>query len=124
MLVPPEPNRISDTYNHPVAGVFLPALRHWEYMERDSSGARRPATSNDVARLAGGSQGPGSYVRTDTPGKGSTARTRARVLDAPARLGSVPSASAQSPRSGQSNLLLIPVPLIPVGQAFIAFLNH
>jgi DNA-binding LacI/PurR family transcriptional regulator len=92
-------------------------------MERDSSAARRPATSNDVARLAGVSQATVSYVLNDTPGKRITAQTRARVLDAAARLGYVPSASAQSLRSGQSNLVLIPIPDIPVGQAFIAFLN-
>jgi DNA-binding LacI/PurR family transcriptional regulator len=93
-------------------------------MEMDRQPAERPATSVDVARLAKVSQATVSYVLNDTPGKRIRPQTRDRVLAAAASLGYVPSASARTLRTGQSNLVLLPVGDIPFGQAAMGFVNQ
>lgn len=69
----------------------------------------RDATRNDVARLAGVSSAVVSYVVNDGPRPVASA-TRARVLDAIAKLGYRPNSAARSLITGRSHLLGLIVP--------------
>ena len=65
------------------------------------------ATSKDVAHEAQVSRATVSYVLNRTPGQTIPLATRQRVLDAAARLGYTPDASARALRSGTSSLALL-----------------
>src|SRR4051794_33842882 len=75
----------------------------------------RRVTSADVARLAGVSRATVSYVHNDTPQQTISGPTRARVLDAAARLGYAPSAAARTLRTGRSDIVLCLLPDWPIG---------
>ncbi|WP_067471668.1 LacI family DNA-binding transcriptional regulator [Actinomadura hibisca] len=81
----------------------------------DPPSGPRPATSTDVARLAGVSQATVSYVMNDAPGVKISDSTRERVRQAAEQLGYSPHASARTLRKGRSDVVLMPVPDIPVG---------
>src|SRR3954454_15165277 len=76
---------------------------------------RRRVTSADVARVAGVSRATVSYVLNDTPQQTISGPTRARVLDAAARLGYAPSAAARTLRTGRSDVVLCLLPDWPIG---------
>ncbi|WP_188187801.1 LacI family DNA-binding transcriptional regulator [Nonomuraea sp. SYSU D8015] len=78
-----------------------------------TSGGRR-VTSGDVAREAGVSRATVSYVLNDTPHQKIAEETRRRVLDAAARLGYAPSASARALRRGRSDIVLGLLPDWPI----------
>lgn len=78
-------------------------------MAGQSAGQHRKATRNDVARLAGVSTAVVSYVVNDGPRPVAPA-TRARVLDAIAKLGYRPNTVARSLITGRSGLLGLVVP--------------
>jgi DNA-binding LacI/PurR family transcriptional regulator len=77
----------------------------------------RRITSADVAREAGVSRATVSYVLNDTPHQTIPEDTRQRVLDAAARLGYLPSATATALRRGRSDVVLGLLPDWPVGHS-------
>jgi DNA-binding LacI/PurR family transcriptional regulator len=87
------------------------------------SRARR-VTSVDVAYAAGVSRATVSYVLNDTLHQKIPATTRARVLEAAARLGYAPSAAARALRSGRSEVVLCLLPDWPVGSEVGALLTN
>lgn len=78
-------------------------------MAAQSAGQHREATRNDVARLAGVSTAVVSYVVNEGPRPVAPA-TRARVLDAIAKLGYRPNTVARSLITGRSGLVGLIVP--------------
>jgi DNA-binding LacI/PurR family transcriptional regulator len=84
----------------------------------------RPATSVDVARLAGVSQATVSYVLNDAPGVTISEATRARVRAAAEDLGYAPDASARALRTGRSDVVLMPLPAAPIGALVMGVLNE
>ena len=80
------------------------------------SEASRPrrVTGADVAREAGVSRATVSYVLNDTASQKISETTRLRVLEAVARLGYAPSASARSLRKGRSDIVLGLLPDWPI----------
>lgn len=78
-------------------------------MAGQPTGQHREATRNDVARLAGVSTAVVSYVVNDGPRPVAPA-TRARVLDAIAKLGYRPNTVARSLITGKSGLIGLVVP--------------
>ncbi|MGA4543649.1 LacI family DNA-binding transcriptional regulator [Uniformispora flossi] len=89
-----------------------------------SESAAKPPTSADVARLAGVSRSTVSYVLNSPPGARVSAETRERVLKAVRELGYAPSAPARSLRSGNSDVVLFPLPLQPMGQLLETFIDE
>ncbi|RJL23613.1 LacI family DNA-binding transcriptional regulator [Bailinhaonella thermotolerans] len=83
----------------------------------------RPATSVDVARLAGVSQATVSYVLNDRPGARVGEETRRRVREAAETLGYVPHASARSLRTGRSGLVLLALSVAPTGRLVAGILD-
>ncbi|MDI2126417.1 LacI family DNA-binding transcriptional regulator [Yinghuangia seranimata] len=92
-------------------------------MSMSESGAK-PPTSADVARAAGVSRSTVSYVLNSPPGARVSAETRERVLKAVRELGYAPSAPARSLRSGNSDVVLFPLPLQPMGQLLEQFIDE
>ncbi|MET7300633.1 LacI family DNA-binding transcriptional regulator [Embleya sp. NPDC005575] len=92
-------------------------------MSAPEAGAK-PPTSSDVARLAGVSRSTVSYVLNSPPGVRVSAQTRERVMLAVRELGYAPSAPARSLRSGNSDVVLFPLPLQPMGQLLEAFIDE
>ncbi|MFI6519336.1 LacI family DNA-binding transcriptional regulator [Spirillospora sp. NPDC050679] len=90
----------------------------------DQPPAERPATSTDVARLAGVSQATVSYVLNDAPGVKISEATRVRVRRAAEQLGYTPHASARTLRRGRSDVVLFPVPDIPTGHLAARFFGE
>ncbi|MDL4813025.1 LacI family DNA-binding transcriptional regulator [Actinomadura opuntiae] len=90
----------------------------------DPAPTGRPATSVDVARLAGVSQATVSYVLNDAPGVTISEATRARVRAAADELGYAPDASARTLRTGRSDVVLMPLPVTPLGTLFLGLLNE
>ncbi|NUU23276.1 MAG: LacI family DNA-binding transcriptional regulator [Streptomycetaceae bacterium] len=90
-------------------------------MNVSASGAK-PPTSADVARVAGVSRSTVSYVLNSPPGARVSAETRERVLKAVRELGYAPSAPARSLRSGNSDVVLFPLPVQPMGQLLEQFI--
>ena len=78
-------------------------------MAHDGGRARRDATRNDVARLAGVSTAVVSYVINDGPRPVAPA-TKARVLDAIDKLGYRPNIAARALITGRSELIALVVP--------------
>lgn len=74
-------------------------------------------TATDVAREAGVSQTTVSYVLNDVPHQKISERTRRKVLDAVAKLGYKPSSAARALRLGRSDLVLMFLPDVPVGDS-------
>ncbi|MFJ9563126.1 LacI family DNA-binding transcriptional regulator [Streptomyces fuscichromogenes] len=74
-------------------------------------------TATDVAREAGVSQTTVSYVLNDAPNQKISESTRRKVLDAVAKLGYQPSAAARALRLGRSELVLMLLPDVPVGDS-------
>ncbi len=74
----------------------------------------RRVTGADVAREAGVSRATVSYVLNDTASQKISETTRLRVLEAVARLGYAPSASARSLRKGCSDIVLGLLPDWPI----------
>ncbi|GAA1574674.1 LacI family DNA-binding transcriptional regulator [Actinomadura kijaniata] len=89
----------------------------------DHAPAARPATSTDVARLAGVSQATVSYVLNDAPGVKISEETRERVRRAAEELGYAPHASARVLRKGTSDIVLLPLPPFQIGGLFLSWLN-
>ncbi|MFB4296762.1 LacI family DNA-binding transcriptional regulator [Actinomadura sp. NTSP31] len=90
----------------------------------DPAPSGRPATSVDVARLAGVSQATVSYVLNDAPGVTISEATRARVRAAAEELGYAPDASARTLRTGRSDIVLMPLPATPMGALVLSLLNE
>jgi DNA-binding LacI/PurR family transcriptional regulator len=84
--------------------------------------AKRP-TSFDVARAAGVSQTTVSFVLNDRPGQSIPEGTRRRVLEAAQRLGYRPHASARALAAGRSDIVLLAVPDLPIGQGISRFVE-
>ncbi|XVQ06587.1 LacI family DNA-binding transcriptional regulator [Spirillospora sp. CA-255316] len=84
--------------------------------------AKRP-TSFDVARAAGVSQTTVSFVLNDRPGQSIPEGTRRRVLEAARRLGYRPHASARALAAGRSDIVLLAVPDLPIGQGISRFVE-
>ncbi|HEX8343874.1 MAG TPA: LacI family DNA-binding transcriptional regulator, partial [Actinoplanes sp.] len=89
-----------------------------------AEGPARRVTSVDVAHAAGVSRATVSYVLNDTAHQKIPAATRARVLEAAARLGYAPSAAARTLRSGRSDVVLCLLPDWPVGDAVGSLLTN
>lgn len=81
----------------------------------------RPATSDDVARLAGVSRATVSYVLNGVPASRISPVTAARVREAAGELGYVPHALARSLRAGRSELVLVPRMTSPPGPMLDSF---
>ncbi|MGW5386323.1 LacI family DNA-binding transcriptional regulator [Nocardia sp. NPDC003963] len=77
----------------------------------------KPATSTDVAHLAGVSRATVSYVLNDKPDARIPEETRQRVHAAAVQLGYTPDSRAQRLRSGGVEGLLIPAPILGFGGA-------
>ncbi|MFJ6134349.1 LacI family DNA-binding transcriptional regulator [Kitasatospora sp. NPDC092286] len=75
---------------------------------------RRP-TSADVARLAGVSRATVSYVLNGRSERPIGEQARLRVLAAVRELGYTPHSTARTLRSGRSDLVLAPMPRLPMG---------
>lgn len=87
----------------------------------------RPAkriTSEDVARAAGVSRTTVSFVLNNRPGQLIPEETRQRVLDAARRLDYRPHASARALAAGRSDVVLLAIPDLPVGQAISRFVEE
>ncbi|MFD5568498.1 LacI family DNA-binding transcriptional regulator [Streptomyces cadmiisoli] len=85
---------------------------------------RAVPTSADVARLAGVSRATVSYVLNNTSAVRISEPTRRRVHEAAKELGYVPHAAARSLRAGQSRMVLMPSPTVPVGPLYGRFINE
>ncbi|MFF9391462.1 LacI family DNA-binding transcriptional regulator [Streptomyces griseoluteus] len=81
-------------------------------------------TSADVARLAGVSRATVSYVLNDTDAVRISEPTRRRVHAAARELGYVPHAAARTLRAGNSRMVLMPAPAVPVGPRYHRFLGE
>ncbi|QKG18830.1 LacI family DNA-binding transcriptional regulator [Actinomadura verrucosospora] len=90
----------------------------------DPARSGRPATSVDVARLAGVSQATVSYVLNDAPGVTISEATRTRVRAAAEELGYAPDASARTLRTGRSDIVLMPLLAAPIGTLVLSLLNE
>jgi DNA-binding LacI/PurR family transcriptional regulator len=87
----------------------------------------RPAkrvTSADVARLAGVSPTTVSFVLNDRPGQSIPEATRRRVLEAAQRLEYRPHASARALAAGRSDIVLLSVPVLPIGAGVSRFIEE
>ncbi|GGV19201.1 LacI family transcriptional regulator [Actinomadura cremea] len=84
--------------------------------------AKRP-TSSDVARAAGVSQTTVSFVLNNRPGQSIPEETRRRVLDAARRLDYRPHASARALAAGRSDIVLLSIPDLPIGQGISRFVE-
>ncbi|MFB7160965.1 LacI family DNA-binding transcriptional regulator [Streptomyces sp. NPDC056242] len=87
------------------------------------SPAQRRPTSADVARLAGVSRTTVSSVLNADPDRPISDETRRRVLDAVRELGYTPHASARMLRAGRSNIVLFPMPRLPLALARTSYLE-
>ncbi|MET8976408.1 LacI family DNA-binding transcriptional regulator [Streptomyces sp. NPDC004539] len=81
-------------------------------------------TATDVAKEAGVSQATVSYVLNDAAGQKISDQTRERVLAAVARLGYKPSAAARALRLGRSDLVLMFLPGVPIGDTLTALVER
>ncbi len=79
---------------------------------------RRRVTVADVARVAGVSTATVSYVLNSTPNQKISAGTRQRVHDAVAKLDYTRSAAARALSRGRSDIVLLALPLLPIGPHF------
>ena len=87
----------------------------------------RPAkrvTSQDVARAAGVSRTTVSFVLNDKPGLSFPEGTRNRVLDAARELDYRPRASARALAAGRSDIVLLAVPDLPIGEGISRFIEE
>ncbi|ROO87335.1 LacI family transcriptional regulator [Actinocorallia herbida] len=84
--------------------------------------AKRP-TSSDVARAAGVSQTTVSFVLNNRPGQTIPEETRRRVLEAARQLDYRPHASARALAAGRSDIVLLAVPDLPIGQGISSFIE-
>ncbi|MFF9510975.1 LacI family DNA-binding transcriptional regulator [Streptomyces sp. NPDC014724] len=87
------------------------------------SPAQRRPTSADVARLAGVSRTTVSSVLNDDRDRPISDETRRRVLAAVRELGYTPHASARMLRAGRSNIVLLPMPRLPLAPARTTYLE-
>lgn len=83
----------------------------------------RRVTVRDVAKLAGVSQATVSYVINDAPGQTIPQATRDRVFAAVKELGYVPSRAARALRSGRSDLVLILIPDVAMGEMYAQLID-
>ncbi|MFI5653359.1 LacI family DNA-binding transcriptional regulator [Streptomyces anulatus] len=83
---------------------------------------RRP-TSADVARLAGVSRTTVSSILNDDQERPISDEARRRVLDAVRELGYTPHASARMLRAGRSDIVLFPMPRLPLAPARTSYLE-
>ncbi|MEV6106453.1 LacI family DNA-binding transcriptional regulator [Streptomyces sp. NPDC051940] len=81
-------------------------------------------TSADVARAAGVSRTTVSFVLNDRPGQTIPEDTRRRVLEAARRLDYRPHASARALAAGRSDIVLLSVPDLPIGQSIGRFVEE
>ncbi|MEU9949819.1 LacI family DNA-binding transcriptional regulator [Streptomyces sp. NPDC047939] len=86
--------------------------------------ARRRVTAADVAREAGVSQTTVSYVLNDVPHQKIAAGTRQRIHAAVEKLGYTPSAAARTLRKGQSDIVLLLLPDMPLGHTAIELVEE
>ncbi|WP_083734302.1 LacI family DNA-binding transcriptional regulator [Actinomadura sp. CNU-125] len=99
-----------------VGEIGVPATR-----DHDAT-CQRP-TSSDVARAAGVSQTTVSFVLNNRPGQSIPEETRRRVLDAARRLDYRPHASARALAAGRSDIVLLSIPDLPIGQGISRFVE-
>jgi DNA-binding LacI/PurR family transcriptional regulator len=85
--------------------------------------AKRP-TSSDVARAAGVSQTTVSFVLNNRPHQSIPEETRQRVLDAVRKLNYRPHASARALAAGRSDVVLLSIPQLPIGQGISRFVEE
>jgi DNA-binding LacI/PurR family transcriptional regulator len=78
---------------------------------------QRRVTGADVALRAGVSRQTVSYVLNDTPNQQITVATRERVLAAAADLSYTPNAAARTLRRGNTDIVLVVVPGLPMSSA-------
>jgi DNA-binding LacI/PurR family transcriptional regulator len=81
-------------------------------------------TSMDVARAAGVSRTTVSFVLNRRPGQSIPEETRRRVLDAARRLDYRPHASARTLAAGRSDIVLLSIPDLPIGQSISRFVEQ
>jgi len=87
----------------------------------------RPAkrvTSVDVARAAGVSQTTVSFVLNDKPGQSIPEATRLRILEVARQLDYRPHGSARALAAGRSDIVLLSVPDLPLGQGLSRFIEE
>ena len=82
------------------------------------------ATSADVARAAGVSRTTVSFVLNDKPGLSFPEETRNRVLAAARQLDYRPRASARALAAGRSDIVLLAVPDLPIGEGISRFIEE
>ncbi|SEL54308.1 LacI family DNA-binding transcriptional regulator [Rhodococcus maanshanensis] len=88
----------------------------------DRARERRP-TSADVARHSGVSRATVSYVLNGRDDHPISEQTKRRVLASVDALGYTPNLAASALRAGRSNIVLMPMPDIPLGFAVDAILQ-
>jgi DNA-binding LacI/PurR family transcriptional regulator len=81
-------------------------------------------TSADVARAAGVSRTTVSFVLNGKPGWSIPEETRNRVFDAARDLRYRPRAAARALAAGRSDIVLLAVPDLPVGEGIIRFIEE
>jgi DNA-binding LacI/PurR family transcriptional regulator len=81
-------------------------------------------TSQDVARAAGVSRTTVSFVLNGRPGWSIPDETRNRVLDAARQLDYRPRASARALAAGRSDIVLLAVPDLPIGEGISHFIEE
>ncbi|MFI9208333.1 LacI family DNA-binding transcriptional regulator [Streptomyces sp. NPDC053253] len=81
-------------------------------------------TSADVARLAGVSRTTVSYVLNKPGDRPINEDTRRRVMAAVRELGYAPHTTARTLRSGRSNIVLVPMPQLPLAPTRHRFLEE
>jgi DNA-binding LacI/PurR family transcriptional regulator len=81
-------------------------------------------TSSDVARAAGVSRTTVSFVLNGKPGWSIPEETRNRVMDAARQLQYRPRASARALAAGYSDIVLLAVPDLPMGEGIAAFIEE
>ncbi|WP_329585031.1 LacI family transcriptional regulator [Streptomyces sp. NBC_01005] len=81
-------------------------------------------TSTDVARLAGVSRTTVSYVLNGPGDRPINDDTRRRVMAAVHELGYAPHSTARTLRAGRSNIVLVPMPQLPLAPTRHRFLEE
>lgn len=88
------------------------------------SAAPRRVTAADIARAVGVSRATVGFVLNNTPGQTISEGTRARVLDAAARLGYRPNKAATALAGGRSRIILLMLPDWPADFSVRTYLEE
>ncbi|MFD4254325.1 LacI family DNA-binding transcriptional regulator [Amycolatopsis thermoflava] len=89
-----------------------------------TSGSGSRPTSADVARLAGVSRATVSYVLNGKDGHRVSEATRDKVLAAVRTLDYAPNAAARTLRAGHGDVVLMPLPSLPLSPPIDANIQH